>query len=402
MSATFVKLGSVAEFINGVAFKPEDWGDSGTKIIRIQNLTDPSKSFNRTERTVSDKYCVRPGDLLVSWSATLGVFEWLGPDEALLNQHIFRVLPDENKVEKRYLRYALDGALLDMQRHLHGATMQHVNRGEFLNTKLFLPSLPDQKRIADILDRAEALRAKRRAALAQLDELVQSIFIDMFGDPVTNTKGWSRIKLEELIVIGPQNGLYKPASDYGSGVPILRIDAFYDGQVTKLSTLKRLRISDEELNLYKLSPGDIVINRVNSMEYLGKSAIIPYLDEPVVFESNMMRFSVDQNKIEPQYLVQFLQTNFIKGQIMNSAKHAVNQSSINQKDVKSFQVNVPPLPLQKEFIRRVEAINKLKSTHKASLAELDELFSSLQYRAFRGELSETPEINEQSSEGVKI
>lgn len=256
----------------------------------------------------------------------------------------------------------------------------------FLSLIIPLPSLEEQQRITDILDRAEALRAKRRAALAQLDELTEAIFIDMFGDPVTNPKGWSRTKLGELIATGPQNGLYKPASDYGSGIPILRIDAFYDGHVTKLSTLKRVRISDEELNLYRLSPGDIIINRVNSMEYLGKSAIIPKLDEPIVFESNMMRFSVDQSKIEPQYLVQFLQTSFIKGQIINSAKHAVNQSSINQKDVKSFQVNVPPLPLQKELVRRVEAVKKLKTAHEASLTELDKLFASLQYRAFRGEL----------------
>jgi type I restriction enzyme S subunit len=87
----------------------------------------------------------------------------------VLNQHIFRVLPDSSRIEKRYLRYGLELALLDMQRHLHGATMQHVNRGEFLATKVYLPPLPEQRRIAEILDKADALRAKRRAALAQLD-----------------------------------------------------------------------------------------------------------------------------------------------------------------------------------------------------------------------------------------
>ena len=88
MSA-YVPVGSVAQFINGVAFAPEDWHDSGLRIIRIQNLTDPAKPYNKTTRVVSDKLHVRAGDLLVSWSASLGVFEWEGPDDALLNQHIF-------------------------------------------------------------------------------------------------------------------------------------------------------------------------------------------------------------------------------------------------------------------------------------------------------------------------
>ena len=110
MKERFVELGSVAEFINGVAFKPDDWNGSGARIIRIQNLTDPNKPFNRTDRKVEDKLYVEPADLHVSWSATLGVFERAGPDVAVLNQHIFRVVPNPQEVEKSYLRHALEGA----------------------------------------------------------------------------------------------------------------------------------------------------------------------------------------------------------------------------------------------------------------------------------------------------
>lgn len=141
MSATYSTLGDVAQFINGAAFKPEDWGDKGFPIIRIQNLTDTEKPFNRTVRVVADKLYVQPGDLLVSWSATLGVYTWNRSEVGVLNQHIFRVVPDEKKVDDRYLRHALSGALQSMGKHLHGATMQHVNRGEFLETALYLPAL---------------------------------------------------------------------------------------------------------------------------------------------------------------------------------------------------------------------------------------------------------------------
>jgi type I restriction enzyme, S subunit len=147
-----------------------------------------------------------------------------------------------------------------------------------------------------------------------------------------------------------------------------------------------VRISDDERNLYGLHTGDIVVNRVNSLEYLGKSALIPKLAEPTVFESNMMRLAVDRGRVEPRYLVQFLQSNFVRKQIFTATKDAVNQSSINQQDVKAFRINVPPITLQREFARRVDAVEKLKAAHHASLSELDALFASLQHRAFLGDL----------------
>lgn len=195
-----------------------------------------------------------------------------------------------------------------------------------------------------------------------------------------------RLALVELIDLGPQNGLYKPASAYGSGSPILRIDAFYDGAVTKLDSLKRVRVSDAERTIFGLAANDIVINRVNSPEYLGKSALIPPLPEAAVFESNMMRLRLKVDRVHPVYLIQFLQTGFIKSQIRTSAKDAVNQSSINQQDVKGFLINVPPLYQQQIFVQRIANLGGLKTHQRCSLTEFDALFNALQDLAFRGEL----------------
>jgi len=250
-----------------------------------------------------------------------------------------------------------------------------------------VPPIDAQRRITTILDQADMLRVKRREALMQLDRLTQSIFFEMFGDPASNPKAWPRLTLDDLMnANGPQNGLYKPSTDYGIGTPILRIDAFYDGVVTKLDSLKRVRLSASEQSLYGLRAEDIVINRVNSIEYLGKSALIPKLPEPTVFESNMMRFAVKRDVVEPGYIIQFLQTQFIKSQILSCSKNAVNQSSINQQDVKSFQINVPSLKLQKIFSARTAAIDALKTTHRSALTQLDAFFACLQHRAFQGEL----------------
>lgn len=267
-----------------------------------------------------------------------------------------------------------------------GGSLLRARPAQVARIEIPLPPLPEQRRIAAILDQADALRAKRREALAQLDSLTQSIFIETFGDPAGNPLGWPQTCLGELMQSGPQNGLYKPSTNYGSGTPILRIDAFYDGAVTKLATLKRVRVTAEEVRVFGLTAEDVVINRVNSIEYLGKSALIPALQEPTVFESNMMRFRVAPKRVLPTYLVAFLQTPFIKEQIRAASKDAVNQSSINQQDVKAFKINVPPLTVQQTFATRIQAIESLKATHRAAQAESDALFASLQHRAFSGGL----------------
>lgn len=230
------------------------------------------------------------------------------------------------------------------------------------------------------------MRAKRREAIALAESLSGAAYLELFGDPRENPRGWPVANLGDLIESGPQNGLYKPSTDYGAGTLILRIDGFYHGKVTSLEGLKRVRVTDRERELYALTEGEIVINRVNSREYLGKSALVPALPEPVLFESNMMRFAVDRSRVEPAFVVAFLQTAHAKSQILGCAKDAINQSSINQQDVKGLSLPVPPIDGQRAFARSLDAIETLKAAHRASLAEMDALFASLQHRAFRGEL----------------
>lgn len=147
-------LGDTGKYINGLAFKPSDWGDGGLPIIRIQNLTDPTKPLNRTTRSVDAAYMVDPGDILVSWSATLDVFTW-NRERALLNQHIFRVLPNESVVTKKFLFYTLKKAIAEMVKseHLHGSTMKHINRGPFLAHRVAIPPIAVQGRVVAEIDK---------------------------------------------------------------------------------------------------------------------------------------------------------------------------------------------------------------------------------------------------------
>lgn len=278
----------------------------------------------------------------------------------------------------KIVRYAASKAV--------GANLPRLSTSVLGSVQVPVPPLDEQRLIAEVLDRAETLIALRRQSLSLLSALVEAVFYETFGDPSRNHYAWQVAELGEFIEFGPQNGLYKPSSLYGSGTPILRIDSFYDGTITDQTALKRVAVSDAERNVYGLQPGDIVINRVNSLDYLGKCALVPTLNEPTIFESNMMRIRVDPNRLHPRFLVHLLQSNYIKSQILQKAKKAVNQASINQQDVRMLRVILPPISLQHQFVRHVESIEKHKIVHRTSLAQLEALYASLQHRAFRGEL----------------
>ena len=145
-------------YVNGLAFKPADWRQSGTPIIRIQNLTDPAKGFNFASGNFPDEVVVRTGDLLVSWSATLEAFRW-ERGEGVLNQHIFRVIPDDGLTTREYLLLLLKNAIREMaeSRHAHGLVMKHINRGPFLNHVVLIPPLAEQRRIVAKVDELMAL-----------------------------------------------------------------------------------------------------------------------------------------------------------------------------------------------------------------------------------------------------
>ena len=379
-----VTLGSVASYINGFAFKPTDWSTCGLKIVRIQNLTNPTSEANYYNGTYDLKYEVNRGDILISWSASLGIYIWQD-EKAVLNQHIFKVVFDKIPINKKYFFYQVSYILERAKSETHGATMKHLTRPVFNALPFELPSMKQQNFIANELDIIARLINTHKRQLHLLDELIKSRFVETFGDPMTNSHNLPKVILKSVLTIKPQNGLYKPQSDYVSdkaGVPILRIDSFYNGKVTNHSVLKRLICSKTDLKRYLLHEKDIVINRVNSIEYLGKCGLIQGLVEDTVFESNMMRLHVDERKFHPVYITKLLCSKFIYQQILKRAKKAVNQASINQKDVESFVVYMPPLEQQINFATFVSQIDKSRLAIQKSLNETQLLFDSLMQKYF--------------------
>lgn len=167
------RLGEVATYLNGRAFKPEEWDISGLPIIRIQNLNVPSASFNYSSGHVDPRNHVDDGDLLISWSASLDAYIWnRGP--AVLNQHIFKVIENPAVITREYLYFAAREVMGEIRSQVHGATMQHITKPEFEAIQIPLPPLSDQQRIAALLtERMAAVERARSATVAQLEPVTK-------------------------------------------------------------------------------------------------------------------------------------------------------------------------------------------------------------------------------------
>lgn len=179
-----VPLGEVARFVNGAAFKPSDWSEQGLPIIRIQNLTGTGEKFNYTTRQTKPELIVEPGDLLVSWSATLDVYRWTGP-RGVLNQHIFKVLSKVG-VDPDFLFFALKSVIAELNTKTHGSTMKHVVRGDFESTHVYLPSLDEQRQIVDRLSRAEGIVRLHREASTKAQAILDALIANTFLNTIQN------------------------------------------------------------------------------------------------------------------------------------------------------------------------------------------------------------------------
>jgi len=247
-----------------------------------------------------------------------------------------------------------------------------------------LPPLPEQKRIAGILDAADALRARRRESLDQLDTLLQSTFLDMFGDPVTNPMGWEVRKSSELFLVPPRIGTTTPAA--GEGLLVVRVGEV--GQSTiAFERCGRVEISDKDFEKFRLEPGDTVIARaIGSKNQLGKASYFSGSDEAIVIDSHVMRFRPDPSKCDGVWFYSLISSDRGKVLLQRAGGATAVQFNINAKQASSLPVAHPPRDLQHRFAAIVESVEKQKASQRAHLAELDTLFASLQSRAFRGDL----------------
>lgn len=381
---TTVPIGKVCRLINGRAFKPKDWADDGLPIVRIQNLNNENAPFNRFKGQVDQKFLIDSDELLFAWSGTpgtsFGAHIWRrGP--AILNQHIFRVLFDDQVFDKRFLQLAINDRLVDLITQAHGgAGLAHVTKPVFEATQIVQPSRSEQERIVSEVDKqltrvdagVEALKRLQAHLRRYRASAMESAFRPQGGTP------WRRVPLRDLILDGPQNGLYLPKSKYGSGTPILRIDDYQDFSSRSSAELRLVRASQEECRIYGLRLGDLVVNRVNSPSHLGKVLLVEGRHVPALFESNMMRFALKADAL-PAFVALYLRSLSGRASMTRNAKWAVNQASINQQDVCATEIPLPSRSEQAVIVDGVTAM--LASTDRTAAAAEQTLLRASRLRA---------------------
>ena len=401
-----VALGDVAEFVRGINFKPDDVVPTGTpgtvacmRTKNVQAELDMSDVWSVGEQFVrrEDQF-LQTGDVLVSsansWNL-VGKCCWIPelPGRASFGGFVSVLRPHRAKVEPRFLfRWFSSDRIQTTLRSFGQQTtnISNLNTDRCLKLPLPLPPLAEQRRIAEVLDRAEALRAKRRAALAQLASLTQSLFLDLFGDPATNPKGWPKKSLGEVAREKPNNGIFRKNPEYiqdgKGGLPVVWLEEIFRGDSIDTKESRRVIPDGADVEKYGLKTGDILFCR-SSLKLDGIAFNNVYLgnDDEALFECHVIRISPDLKIISPVFLNSLLRLPQMRA-IAKSKSKTATMTTIDQQSLCSIELPLPPVKIQHEFAGRIRAVEKLKVAHRASLAELDALFATLQNRAFKGEL----------------
>lgn len=401
---TFAKLGDVAHYLRGINFKPDDVVSVGTlgtvacmRTKNIQESLDCSDVWGVSEGFVRrPEQILQEGDILISsansWNL-VGKCCWIPKLswKSTFGGFVSVLRADQKQMDSRFLYWWFSADRTQALLRSFGqktTNISNLNSERCLNLRVPMLPLHEQRRIAAILDQADELRVQRRKALAQLDILTQSIFIEMFDD--VEEKGWSISNVAEIahsrkgaIRTGPFGSQLLHSEFVDDGVAVMGIDnvvgnEFRWGERRFISQKKYL-----ELKRYTVMPGDVLISIMGTC---GRCAVVPE-DIPVAINTkHLCCITLDSETCLPSFLhAYFLMHPSARKYLEQTAKGAI-MDGLNMSIIKALPVPLAPIGLQHEFSVRMNDLEKLKSAHQKSIAELDALFASLQHRAFRGEL----------------
>ncbi len=379
-----------------------EFSDHGIHFLRVQNIEGGSVNYRRdtlfidqrTHQALSRSH-IHPGDVLVSIAGTIGRTGVVPEDAPPLNcNQAIAIVRTNGELFRPYLRHWIEG--FDAQRQMRGATVtgtiSNLSLAQVGNLQVPVPPFEEQKRIAEVLDRAEALRAKRRAALAQLGTLTQSIFLDLFGDPKFNERDWPLCRIGSVVSDLRGGANLAPDDFVESGFPILHKGAIKPNGEVALDAKKKTFARSEYATANRRCQIDRRYLAVTLRDLVPTGPSIGLIanlqDGPFdgyLLAQGAYGFCVDSSKVTPDYLV-FLSNMPSFRQVLR--KYAVGSTQIHIRTpvYLDIQIPIPPLSAQHEFARRVAALKRLEVTQRSTLEKLNALFSSLQTRAFIGRL----------------
>lgn len=301
--------------------------------------------------------------------------------------HVVR--PNPEILDERYLHHYLRQPLIRIEgeRRMTGSGGQRrVPKSYLGQLQIPVPPIKEQQRIAGMLDWTDELRAKRRQAIGLLDDLTQSTFLDMFGDPLANPKEWPIRTLSEFFSAVPTYGTMTPSSTDVARWVCIRVANIQNWELS-LQDKKLVDLESSRIAHHTLVDGDVILARaIATQEHLGKAVVVYPGDENWAFDSHLMRLRLDSSRLIPEYLQTLLRTRGGRRMFLSVTRRSSVQYNINTKEIARLQIPVPEIAVQMKFLRQMTEIKRHSATCKAQLVNIEELFSSLKAKAFRGEL----------------
>jgi type I restriction enzyme S subunit len=395
-----VALGEIFDVSSSKRVLQSDWKTSGVPFYRAREIVKLARDgLVDNELFISEELYVdfaqkygapRAGDIMVSAVGTLGACYVVQPNDRFYfkDASVLRFRAKREICPQFFSHAFRTNHVLDQVHAGSGSTVGTYTIERANSTRLRVPPLEEQRRIAAILDQAETLRTQRRLALAHLDTLTQSLFLDMFGDPVANDNGWpDDLTLGEVAEIA--SGVTKGRNLEGKvtrELPYLAVANVQDKSL-RLDGIKSIEATEDEIQRYLLRKNDLLLTEGGDPDKLGRGTL--WNDElpECIHQNHIFRVRLNTDLLTPLFLNWLVGSTRGKKYFLRSAKQTTGIASINMTQLKGFPVLVPPLPLQQTFATRIAAIEALKATHRSALAQLDALFASLQQRAFAGELT---------------
>lgn len=376
-----------------------DYVPSGVPVIRGANLSAESKFndqgfvFVSPEKAQRDlaRNLAEPGDVIFTQRGTLGQVGVVpsGPySQYVISQSQMRLRVDRDLALPDYIYcyFRTPTALAAIAARTIATGVPHINLGILGELQIPLPPLPDQRHIVTVIEQADALRARRREAIGRLDELAQSIFIDMFGDTADDGHSWPISTIGEIADV--QGGLQVTAArkSYPVEIPYLRVANVYRDRLD-LSEVKIIRASEAEIRRTMLAAGDLlVVEGHGNPEEIGRVAAWDGSIASCTHQNHLIRVRLDRDRALPVYVSRYLNSHKGRRHLLASARTTSGLNTISTSIVRSTPLPVPPLAVQREFSDRIDSIRSHAARANRHLVQLDVLFASLQYRAFRGEL----------------
>lgn len=341
---------------------------------------------------ISGKYEFGPDDVLYSKIRPALNKVALPEFSGICSADMYPLRPRPGKIERRYLAYLLrhDDFLSYAEKHSSRTNIPKINRDALLAYEVRLPPLSEQRRIADILDKADAIRRKRKASIVLTEQLLRSTFLEMFGDPMTNSKGWPTVPIEALasadrnaLAIGPF-GSNLLSSDYTtSGHPVVFVRDLVTAHFVWKSNVFISAAKFAELAAHHAQPGDVVATKMGDPP--GIACVVPDDFPRAVVTADVVKVSVDRSKVFPAYLAAAINSPWGRRQI-SAITAGVTRAKITLRDFRNVLVRLPPLEQQRRYIDHVAKVACTKEELALGSAEANRLFSSLVARAFSGSL----------------